>query len=95
VLFVSLLPLIVLTSAFSPEFRGASRIFLDTADSTSKEWDELLPTTGIFHVVTTTLTRLKRAGEKCTVANLHQMAHKALSRDKTRLIRNKTLLSLT
>lgn len=61
--------------AFSPQFRGGSRIFLDTADT--KVWDELLPT-GIFHGVTCNPTLLERAEEKCTVENLHKMAHKAL-----------------
>jgi hypothetical protein len=48
VVLVSLLPLIVRTAALSPEFRGASRIFLDTADT--KVWDELLPTRASFMV---------------------------------------------
>jgi transaldolase len=78
VVLVSLLPLIVCTAAFSPEFRGASRIFLDTADTGTKVWDEFLPT-GIFHGVTTNPTLLERAQEKFTIANLHQrMANKAL-----------------
>lgn len=50
-------------------------MFLDTADTT--EWDELLPT-GIFHGVTTNPALLERAGEKCTVENLHRLARKAL-----------------
>jgi transaldolase len=72
-LFVALLPM--LAAAFVPELRGASRLFLDTADTT--EWEELLPT-GIFHGVTTNPTLLERAGEKCTVDNLNQMARQAL-----------------
>ena len=63
------------TAAFSPIFRGDSRIFLDTADTT--DWEELLKT-GIFHGVTTNPTLLERAGEKCTIENLHQMASTAL-----------------
>jgi transaldolase len=70
-----LLFVLVVAEAFSPEFRGDSRMFLDTADT--KEWDELLPT-GIFHGVTTNPTLLERAGEKCTVENIHCMAKKAL-----------------
>mmetsp|Transcript_11210 Transcript_11210/g.12841 ORF Transcript_11210/g.12841 Transcript_11210/m.12841 type:complete len:250 (-) Transcript_11210:73-822(-) len=66
---------IPLLLAFSPEFRGASRMFLDTADT--KEWDELLPL-GIFHGVTTNPTLLERAGEKCSIENLHRMSEKAL-----------------
>jgi transaldolase len=75
-LWLLLFPLpTVVVVAFSPEYRGASRFFLDTADT--KEWDELLPT-GIFHGVTTNPTLLERAGEPCTVVNIHQMANKAL-----------------
>lgn len=62
--------------AFSPEYRGAGRLFLDTADT--NEWDELLPT-GIFHGVTCNPTLLERADEKCTLPNLHALAAKALS----------------
>jgi transaldolase len=40
-------------------------------------WEELLPT-GIFHGVTTNPTLLERAGEACTVENLHKMAKVAL-----------------
>lgn len=61
--------------AFSPDYRGESRLFLDTADT--KDWEELLPT-GIFHGITTNPTLLERAGEKCTIENLHRMASKAL-----------------
>jgi transaldolase len=61
--------------AFSPLHRGESRLFLDTADT--NEWDKLL-STGIFHGVTTNPTLLERAGEECTIDNLHQMARKAL-----------------
>jgi len=61
--------------AFTPQHRGGSRIFLDTADTT--EWADLL-TTGIFHGVTTNPTLLERAGEPCTIENLHQLAAKAL-----------------
>ena len=61
--------------AFSPSLRGESRMFLDTANT--KEWDELLPL-GIFHGVTTNPTLLERAGEECSITNLHQMAAKAL-----------------
>lgn len=61
--------------AFSPMYRGGSRIFLDTADTA--EWDDLLRT-GIFHGVTTNPTLLEKAGEKCTIDNLNQMAKKAL-----------------
>ena len=51
------------------------KFFLDTADTT--DWEELLKT-GIFHGVTTNPTLLERAGEKCTIENLHQMASTAL-----------------
>eukprot|EP00980_Cylindrotheca_fusiformis_P001342 scaffold338_cov116-Cylindrotheca_fusiformis.AAC.7 len=61
--------------AFSPPFRGKSRMFLDTADT--MEWDDLLPT-GIFHGVTTNPTLLERAGEECTIENLHRLAAIAL-----------------
>ena len=60
--------------AFSPAYRGQSRIFLDTA--VTKEWEELLPT-GMFHGVTTNPTLLERAGEECTIANIHKLADKA------------------
>jgi transaldolase len=63
------------TTSFSPEFRGASRLFLDTADTL--EWKELLPT-GIFHGVTCNPTLLERAGETCTIDNLHDLAKQAL-----------------
>lgn len=62
-------------SAFSPELRGDGRLFLDTANVS--EWDELLPT-GIFHGVTTNPILLERAGQPCTIENLHSMARKAL-----------------
>ncbi|KAG7371908.1 transaldolase [Nitzschia inconspicua] len=61
--------------AFSPEFRGASRLFLDTADT--NEWKMLLPT-GVFHGVTCNPTLLERAGEPCTIDNLHRLASVAL-----------------
>lgn len=61
--------------SFSPSNRGASRLFLDTADT--KDWDELLPL-GIFHGVTTNPTLMERAGEKCTIENLNRMSSKAL-----------------
>jgi len=64
-----------LVKAFSPEFRGDGRLFLDTADPS--EWDELLPT-GIFHGVTTNPILLERAGQPCTIDNLHVLARKAL-----------------
>ena len=63
------------TTGFSPELRGGGRLFLDTADT--GEWDELLPT-GIFHGVTTNPTLLERAGQPCTIDNLHKMSSKAL-----------------
>jgi len=72
-LIVGLLPLLV--TAFSPEHRGASRFFLDTADT--QEWEELLPT-GIFHGVTTNPTIVQQAGEPCTIDSLHTLASKAL-----------------
>jgi len=64
-----------LVAAFCPEFRGDGRLFLDTADTS--EWEELLPT-GIFHGVTTNPLLLERAGQPCTIGNLHTMAAKAL-----------------
>ena len=67
--------LVVPSLCFSPELRGGGRLFLDTADT--DEWGELLPT-GIFHGVTTNPTLLERAGQPCTVQNLHTMAAKAL-----------------
>ncbi|KAL9183330.1 hypothetical protein ACHAXT_005117 [Thalassiosira profunda] len=42
------------------------------------EWDELLPL-GVFIGVTSNPTLLERANEPCTVANLHELAAKALS----------------
>lgn len=66
---------IISSKAFSPVFRGDSRLFLDTADT--KVWEELLPT-GIFHGVTTNPTLLERSGEACTIENLHKMAKVAL-----------------
>lgn len=72
---ILLLLSIATTFAFSPEFRGESRLFLDTADTA--EWDDLLPT-GIFHGVTTNPTLLERANQPCTVKNLHVLAKKAL-----------------
>jgi transaldolase len=74
-LAASLLLLHPSVGAFSPEFRGDGRLFLDTADT--KEWDELLPT-GIFHGVTTNPILLERAGQPCTIENLNVMAAKAL-----------------
>mmetsp|Transcript_4492 Transcript_4492/g.6482 ORF Transcript_4492/g.6482 Transcript_4492/m.6482 type:complete len:247 (+) Transcript_4492:133-873(+) len=65
----------LMSESFSPSNRGASRLFLDTADT--KDWDELLPV-GIFHGVTTNPTLLERAGEKCTVENLNLLSSKAL-----------------
>jgi transaldolase len=62
--------------AWTPTHRGRSRFFLDTART--EEWKELLPT-GIFHGVTTNPTLLERAGEKCTVENVHKLADLALS----------------
>lgn len=53
----------------------ASRLFLDTADTS--EWKELLPT-GIFYGVTCNPTLLERAKEPCTVDNLHRLAIMAL-----------------
>jgi transaldolase len=64
-----------LAASFSPALKRESRLFLDTADI--KEWEELLPT-GIFHGVTTNPTLLERAGQPCTIANLHVLAQKAL-----------------
>jgi transaldolase len=75
VVFLALQLLSLSVEAFSPEHRGVGRLFLDTADT--KEWDELLPT-GMFHGVTTNPTLLERAGETCSIDNLHQMAQKAL-----------------
>lgn len=72
---LTILLMVTKTNSFSPDFRGQSRIFLDTADTA--EWDDLLPT-GIFHGVTTNPTLLERAGEKCTIENIHRMATKAL-----------------
>lgn len=63
-------------TAFTPTHRGTSRFFLDTADT--EDWEALLPT-GVFHGVTTNPTLLKRAGEPCTLENLHRLAEKALS----------------
>lgn len=57
------------------DIHTASRLFLDTADAT--EWKELLPT-GVFHGVTCNPTLLERAGEPCTIDNLHRMATLAL-----------------
>eukprot|EP00977_Amphora_coffeiformis_P022438 scaffold10861_cov180-Amphora_coffeaeformis.AAC.25 len=76
--FLLLLPTLYpsCVAAFTPSHRGSSRFFLDTADT--EEWDALLPT-GIFHGVTTNPTLLKRAGEPCTIENLHRLANKALS----------------
>lgn len=70
-----LLSATVSSRAFSPLLRGESRLFLDTADMAI--WKELLPT-GIFHGVTTNPTLLERAGEACTIENLHKMARVAL-----------------
>jgi transaldolase len=61
--------------AYSTEFRGGGRLFLDTADVA--EWDDLLPL-GIFHGVTTNPILLQRAGQPCVIPNLHAMASKAL-----------------
>lgn len=63
------------SAAFSPEFRGQGRLFLDTADIS--EWEALLPT-GVFHGVTTNPILLERAGQPCTVDNLNSIAVKAL-----------------
>lgn len=71
-----LLSLINVGDAFSPEPRGKGRLFLDTANL--DEWQELLPT-GIFHGVTTNPILLERAGQPCTIENLHFMAQKALA----------------
>ena len=71
----AILPWIGLSAAFSPELRGAGRLFLDTADV--EEWADLLPT-GIFHGVTTNPTLLERANQPCTIDNLHQLAKQAL-----------------
>lgn len=65
----------IFSESFCPLNRGASRLFLDTADT--KCWDELLPL-GIFHGVTTNPTLLDRSGEKCTVENLNRLSSKAL-----------------
>lgn len=70
-----LLSLIRVGNAFSPKLRGEGRLFLDTANI--DEWEELLPT-GIFHGVTTNPILLERAGQPCTIDNLHIMAKKAL-----------------
>lgn len=61
--------------AYTAEFRGAGRLFLDTADIA--EWDDLLPL-GIFHGVTTNPILLQRANQPCVIPNLHAMASKAL-----------------
>lgn len=61
--------------AFTPQHRGASRIFLDTAGT--NDWDELLPT-GIFHGVTTNPTLLQRANVPCNIQSLHSLAQRAL-----------------
>lgn len=62
-------------NAYTSEFRGAGRLFLDTADVA--EWDKLLPL-GIFHGVTTNPILLQRAGQPCVIPNIHAMASKAL-----------------
>ena len=66
---LTILLMVTKTNSFSPDFRGESRIFLDTADTA--EWDDLLPT-GIFHGVTTNPTLLERVNwvqcNKCTTA---------------------------
>jgi transaldolase len=64
------------TLAFTPTHRGPSRFFLDTADT--EEWEALMPT-GIFHGVTTNPTLLQRAGEACTIGNIHRLAAEALT----------------
>ena len=71
-----LLLIFPLSHSFSKPHRGACRLFLDTA--VTSEWDSLLPS-GMFYGVTTNPTLLERANEPCTVANLHQLASKALT----------------
>ena len=65
----------VAVDAFTPDARGPSRVFLDTADE--KEWEALLPL-GVFHGVTTNPSLLQAANEPCTVENVHGLAYKAL-----------------
>jgi transaldolase len=74
-LLVGFFSLPYFAASFSPVLRRESRLFLDTADP--HEWEELLPT-GMFHGVTTNPTLLERAGQPCTIANLHALAQKAL-----------------
>lgn len=64
------------TIAFVPEFRGAARLFLDTADP--QDWEDLLPT-GIFEGVTCNPTLLEQVRQTCSVDNLHTLAQKALN----------------
>lgn len=75
-LILLLASLLNISLSFTPPHRGNSRFFLDTANV--EEWKELLPT-GIFHGVTTNPTLLERAGQKCTIQNLHKLADIALS----------------
>lgn len=67
--------LALLVEAFSPEFRGDSRFFLDTANH--RDWDELF-CTGLFHGVTIDPELLRQAQEPCTVENLNRLASVAL-----------------
>ncbi|KAL7569978.1 hypothetical protein ACA910_017029 [Epithemia clementina (nom. ined.)] len=74
----SLLVLVVLVDvdveAYTPEFRGKCRLFLDTANE--EEWDELLRTR-MFHGVTTNPSLLHQVHQPCTVENLNRLARKA------------------
>eukprot|EP00429_Kryptoperidinium_foliaceum_P015530 CAMPEP_0176029756 /NCGR_PEP_ID=MMETSP0120_2-20121206/14627_1 /TAXON_ID=160619 /ORGANISM="Kryptoperidinium foliaceum, Strain CCMP 1326" /LENGTH=250 /DNA_ID=CAMNT_0017362987 /DNA_START=8 /DNA_END=760 /DNA_ORIENTATION=+ len=65
-----------ISNAYTPQFRGENRLFLDTADI--REWDKYLPT-GAFYGVTTNPILLQRAGQPCALPNLHAMAETALS----------------
>ena len=69
----------LVADGFSPEARGPSRMFLETADPA--EWEALLPL-GIFHGVTTNPSLLEDANVPCDIENLHGMAYKAIEEYK-------------
>jgi transaldolase len=54
--------------------RGGPRLYLDSADP--EAWAEHLPT-GVFHGVTTNPLLLERAGQRCSVGNLADLAARA------------------
>ncbi|HET8726932.1 MAG TPA: transaldolase family protein [Alphaproteobacteria bacterium] len=64
----------VSASAFDPLDLTGLRLFLDTADVTV--WADWLPV-GIFYGVTTNPTLLQRAGVRCTVPSLRDLAMRA------------------